>query len=117
MRFVADECCAPAMVDGLRLDGHDVYSIRESSRGIPDPDVLGLAFREDRLLITEDSDHGKLVVLRCLPTHGILYLRMHAATGTERLQRIREVLTAYPTEHFHDTLVVIDADKVRFRKI
>lgn len=60
MRFVADESCDHRVVTALRDTGHDVLEVTETSRGAPDRDVLVLARRERRLLITEDRNFGQL---------------------------------------------------------
>ena len=64
MRWLADECVAPEIVRALRSDGHDVVSIFEDFRGLPDAAVLVMAGREDRLLLTEGSDFGELIFRR-----------------------------------------------------
>lgn len=76
MRFVADESCDHRVVTALRDAGHDVLAIAETSRGLPDRDVLVLARRERRVLITEDRDFGQLVFAGAQPDNvGVLYLR------------------------------------------
>lgn len=47
---------ARAVAAALRSDGHDVRAIAEETEleGLDDPDVLGLAVREGRILVTHD---------------------------------------------------------------
>ena len=64
MRWLADECVAAPLVAFLRKGGHDVLYVAKSAAGISDFDVIALALREDRLLLTEDKDFGDLVFRR-----------------------------------------------------
>lgn len=61
MHFLADESCDFAVVRALCQAGHDVTAIAEISPGVPDEEVAALAEREDRILVTEDRDLGRLV--------------------------------------------------------
>lgn len=61
MRFLADESCDFAVVRALRAAGHDVRAVAEAMPGGDDEDVIALAARDHRLLLTEDKDFGQLV--------------------------------------------------------
>jgi predicted nuclease of predicted toxin-antitoxin system len=75
MRFLADESCDFAIVCALREAGHDVLAVTEISPGAEDTDVIKLAIREKRILITEDKDFGQLVFAQSQPTGGVIFLR------------------------------------------
>ena len=61
LRFLADESCDFAAVRALRTEGFDVLSVAEALAGADDVDVIALALRERRILLTEDKDFGQLV--------------------------------------------------------
>lgn len=44
----------------LRNAGYDVLALRDIDPGMPDEDILNLAVREERLLITMDKGFGEL---------------------------------------------------------
>jgi predicted RNase H-like HicB family nuclease len=60
MRFLADESCDFAMVRALRSSGHDVVAVSDIAPRAEDPDVINLALRESRILLTEDAEYKKL---------------------------------------------------------
>ncbi len=60
MKFIVDECTGPSVANFLIEQGHDVFSVYDSARGIPDKSVLEIANLEDRVLITNDKDFGIL---------------------------------------------------------
>lgn len=58
MRLLLDEMFAPAVAAALRARDHDVVSVHDASHvflaGVADADVLAVARREERALVTEN---------------------------------------------------------------
>ncbi len=75
MRFLADESCDFAVVRALRGAGYDVLCISESSPRAEDSEVIRLAVREGRVLLTEDKDFGRFVYSHGQETLGVIFLR------------------------------------------
>ncbi len=78
MRFLADESCDFAVVRALREAGHEVVAIAEISPRATDEAVIEIALREERILLTEDKDFGRLVYAHRQITGGVLLLRFPA---------------------------------------
>jgi len=77
MRFLADENVPAIVVRRRALLGHDIVSIRDVARGLPDNDVLQRTGRERRVLLTFDLDFGELARSARLPVDaGIILLRI-----------------------------------------
>jgi predicted nuclease of predicted toxin-antitoxin system len=75
MRFLADESCDFGVVRTLRRAGFDVLCISESSPRAEDSEVIGLALRDERILLTEDKYFGRLVYSHGQKTPGVIFLR------------------------------------------
>ncbi|MBI5814805.1 MAG: DUF5615 family PIN-like protein [Nitrospinae bacterium] len=75
MRFLADECCDASIAEALRRAGHDVLAVKHLLPGAPDEDVIALAIRENRILLTEDKDFGQLVFASGKDNIGVIFLR------------------------------------------
>jgi predicted nuclease of predicted toxin-antitoxin system len=75
MRFLADESCDFTVVRTLRTAGFDVLSVSESTPRAEDSEVIELALREKRVLLTEDKDFGRLVYSYGQETPGVIFLR------------------------------------------
>jgi predicted nuclease of predicted toxin-antitoxin system len=73
--LLADENIHPDVIQGLLNRGKDVRGVRETTPGLDDRDVLRMAHHENRVVLTHDSDFGRLVVLDGEPFTGIVYLR------------------------------------------
>lgn len=113
-RLLADECCDGDLVLLLRQVGHDVRYVAEGDAGRSDDEVLQLAVREDRVLLTEDTDFGELVVRLGKPTLGIILLRLAGEPPMVKAARVRLLLEAH-ADRIRDHHVVVSRDRFRFR--
>ena len=75
MRFLADESCDFGLVRALREAGYEVTAVAEISPRAEDSEIINLAVREERILLTEDKDFGQLVYAHGQDTGGIVFLR------------------------------------------
>ncbi|MFP5318180.1 MAG: DUF5615 family PIN-like protein [Acidimicrobiia bacterium] len=62
MRFLVDQCLSPNFAVLLAEAGHDVVHVRElGMQRAGDPEVLDLARRDDRVLVSADTDFSTLL--------------------------------------------------------
>ena len=115
MIFLADECCNAGLVASLRDHGHDVLYIKEEKPGSNDDEVLSIAYNEDRILITEDTDFGELVYRLKKPSKGIILIRIDVKDRHIKWDRLRKLIETYPNR-MKDRFIVIDTEKFRFRQ-
>jgi predicted nuclease of predicted toxin-antitoxin system len=74
--LLADENLHGEVVAWLRQQGFDVLTVHEANlAGADDQAVLQLAFSQQRVVVTQDSDFGALAVVGQEPFLGIVYLR------------------------------------------
>ncbi len=78
MPFLADESCDFAVVRALRGAGHDVLAVADVSPRADDQQVLELARQEQRILLTEDKDFGRLVYADQQASGGVILIRYPA---------------------------------------
>jgi predicted nuclease of predicted toxin-antitoxin system len=114
LRLLADECCDGNLVLMLRQAGHDVRYVAEGDAGRSDDDVLQLAVREGRVLLTEDTDFGELVVRLRKPALGVILLRLADAPAAAKAARMRLLLATH-ADAIHGHYVVVGPDRIRFR--
>jgi predicted nuclease of predicted toxin-antitoxin system len=116
VRWLADECVAAPLVAVLRSGGHDVLYIAEAAAGLSDSDVIALALRERRLLLTEDKDFGDLVFRRERAIPGVVLMR----TGTEnpalKAMRLAAAIERYG-EGLFGRYTVIEEGRFRSRHL
>jgi len=84
LRLLADENFPASSVALLRQQRMDVKYIAEIFPAYADIDVLALAVEEQRVLLTFDSDFGKLVFFHGRqPPPAIVYFRFELLSATE----------------------------------
>jgi predicted nuclease of predicted toxin-antitoxin system len=67
------------VVRALRAAGYDVSAISELAPQTTDPEVIALAVREHRVLLTEDKDFGQLVDAELRKSSGVILVRFPAS--------------------------------------
>lgn len=60
-QFIADENIPKESVDILKKQGVDIVSITEFALGLGDTEILDLANKRGRIVITFDKDFGQLI--------------------------------------------------------
>lgn len=114
MRFLLDESADLPLAAHLEARGHEVTSIvRDHPRALNDDDVLDIARRERRILVTNDRDFGELVFRRHIEHAGIILFRLGAedlATKAAWLDRVLDEHAERLTE-----FVVVTERGIRIR--
>jgi len=116
MRLCLNENMAEATVLRLRAAGDDVLWIRESFPGISDKEVLAIALREDRLLVTFDKDFGDLVFrLGTAASCGIVIFRISQPSSAEVAVRIS--ITLHSRDDWRGHFAVVTDQLIRLRPL
>lgn len=87
-KLLLDENIGVIVAESLRREGYDSVSIIETHPGVPDQEVLGLARKERRILVTLDKDFGLLVYANPQKHAGVILLRLN----DESPRRVTETL-------------------------
>jgi predicted nuclease of predicted toxin-antitoxin system len=62
MRFLIDENVSWRVAELLTKAGHDAVHVRDlNAEGVDDADVMALAARDERVIISADTDFGALL--------------------------------------------------------
>ena len=90
-----DENIDPAIVTFLRGTGFNVLDVKEQGWfGKTDIDLMPVAFDEQRVIVTHDSDFGTIVFTKGEPFVGILYLRPGHFDSIPHIQSISAILNS-----------------------
>src|SRR5512147_2011843 len=94
MNFLLDQSTDARLIPWLTKRGHNARRIgRDYPPGLPDEQVLAIAQRESRVLITDDRDFGELVFRHRQPHTGVIYLRLASFSFALTTARLEAVLT------------------------
>jgi predicted nuclease of predicted toxin-antitoxin system len=115
MRFLADESCDCAVVQALRADGYDVLYISEFAPGAEDSQVMRLAAREERILLTEDKDFGQLVYAHGQKTYGVIFLRF-PISARKKISRDVVRLVKQRGDELAECFVTVQPGRIRLSR-
>jgi len=118
MKFLLDQNAERRIAPFLRNLGYDVKIVAvDFPPNISDHEVLTYAYKEQRILITNDKgDFGELIFKDFHPHAGVILLRrMKPGDVQTKLDRLTYVLEAYTDRLNH--FLVVTPTTVRIKKI
>ncbi len=115
MHLLADESCDFSVVRKLRAAGHDVVAVAEVALGATDDEVIDLARRETRVLITEDKDFGQLVFASAKSSSGVILIRFPSTARPLLPEAVLELVNA-EQERLFGSFVVIQPSRIRITR-
>jgi len=117
MRFLVDQDVYAATLRFIRALGHDAVTASELGLSqASDTELLSVAQRQGRVLVTRDRDYGGLVFVQRLGA-GVIYLRVSPAGLDAAHQELERVLSSYSAEQLHEAFVTVEPGRHRFRKL
>jgi predicted nuclease of predicted toxin-antitoxin system len=116
MRFLADESCDFAVVYALRKAKHDVLAVVEITPRAADSDVIRLARKQKRILLTEDKDFGQLVYASGQKALGVVFLRF-PASARDIIANDMVMLVEEQKEKLFGSFVVVQPGKIRISRM
>jgi predicted nuclease of predicted toxin-antitoxin system len=116
VRLLLNENFPAPAVSVLRESGFDVLAIAETFAGITDQEVLALAVREQRWLVTFDRDYGDLLFARRLPAPpALILLRVASYRPAEPAAWIIELIRN--NQEYLGKFIVFDGNTLRSRPL
>jgi len=115
MKFLLDESADFPLASYLKTQGHDVTAIaHDYPHALKDREVLAVARREQRILITNDHDFGELIFRQQLPHSGVILFRLHGEDLPTKIAWLEYALTSYADQL--SQFLVITERGVRVRR-
>ena len=114
MNIVADEGVDAPIVIRLRQEGHRVWYVAELAPSISDEEVFNLANEHEAILLTADKDFGAIVFQQRQVNAGVVLLRLHGASSSEKVEKVTDLFEMH-REEVQGAFVVLTRDRVRIR--
>lgn len=112
--IILDEGANRRLIPWLRAQGRDVTVVSfDYPAGIDDREILEIAHRENRIVVTNDTDFGELVVRDSVPHAGVILFRLRSISFTLLQARLGYVLSAYADQL--DRFLTVTENDVRVR--
>lgn len=118
MRFLIDMPLSPALASWLSDQGHDaVHAADLGLSRATDGEIMERARHEARTIITADLDYPRLLaVARASEPNLILFRNGNWSEADVRI-RLGEVLAALSEADVASSIIVVDRDRVRRRRL
>ena len=116
MKFLANENFPATSYKILKSQNLDIEHIGESNMGISEEEVMKTSIKEQRIIITFDSDYGELVFKYGYKPVGVIFLRIKEFSPDFPAQLLGKLVIEEKLE-VEGRFTVIDENQIRQRKI
>ena len=95
LSFLTDENIDQEVVQFLRKQDFDVLDIKEQGLfSLSDRSILEMAWKQNRVVISQDSDFGTLIFRDKMEVRGVIYLRPGHESAEVHVQSMEAILSA-----------------------
>jgi predicted nuclease of predicted toxin-antitoxin system len=118
MRFLGDMGVSQRVVEWLRATGHDAVHLRdEGLHCLPNGDIFGKGFDEQRIVLTFDLDFGEIVAGSAGQLVSVILFRLHDTRTEHVIERLQTVLDQSSAELLAGAIIVVEEGRHRVRKL
>lgn len=114
LKFLTHENISSSLVKVIRAKGYSVVDIKEEGRfGISDEDVLGIAYKENRVVITHDKDFANILTYTKRKHKGVILLRFSNQSPSNVIKRFLVILDSDVKHKFSNSLTIITDKSIK----
>ena len=116
MKLLANENFPYKSIYYLKSKGFDILSIGMDNPSILDSEIMSIAIKEERTILTFDRDYGELIFrYNYKPEKGVIYLRLENYTPADPGFIVEDILNNNKIDLIR-ALTVVDKNSIRQRK-
>jgi len=118
MKALLDMPVSSLLLEVLRAHGHEgVHAHKVGLDRATDLELLDVAQREDRIIITADLDFPRLLALSSAKGPGLILFRGGSYSDAEMCDLLDRVLAEVPAEILESSICVVDRNRVRVTRL
>jgi predicted nuclease of predicted toxin-antitoxin system len=113
VKFLIDRCAGHRLAEWLRAQGHDVVEVSGLGPDPGDQAILATATQEGRILVTIDTDFGRLIYGG--NRHAGL-LRLPDVPAQERIALFADVLQRHQADMESGAVITVKGGRIRISR-
>jgi predicted nuclease of predicted toxin-antitoxin system len=118
MKFLLDMPVSFLLLEVLQAHGHEgVHAHQIGKDCAPDDELLEIARRESRVIITADLDFPRLMALSLAEGPGLILFRGGNYSDREMCDLLTRVLRKVPSEILERSICVVDRKRIRVTRL
>jgi predicted nuclease of predicted toxin-antitoxin system len=118
MKALLDMPVSALLLDVLEAHGHEgVHAYQIGKDRASDVELLEIARREGRIVITADLDFPRLLALSAADGPGMILFRGGNYSDREMCSLLDQVLLMVPTEIIQGSICVVDRKRIRITRL
>lgn len=118
MKFFLDENISIKVAQALRDAGYDaVAAIDAGLSGATDAGIRQFCTQSGSILVTLDADFGNILRFSPAGTKGVIWVRSIVSSNLALMTLLSRSLPMLAGKDLQDSLIVIDDDKIRIRRV
>lgn len=118
IKLLLDMGAAVSTADHLRRAGHDAVHSRELGlQQTPDPDVINLASREGRIIVTFDLDFSRIIALSRSSEPSVILFRLERYSTPEINATLLRLLDRHAASLQSGVILIVDPARIRIRSL
>jgi len=118
MRFLLDMPVSFLLLDVLQAHGHEGVHAHDIGKDrAPDDELLEIARREGRVIVTADLDFPRLMALSLAEGPGLILFRGGNYSDQEMCELLARVLRRVPAETLEKSICVVDRKRIRVTRL
>ena len=119
MKFLVDNALSPVFAERLRDAQHDALHVRDRGmQASSDEEIFDLAIREDRIVVSADTDFGTLLALRETARPSVVIFRRTSGRRPEfQAMLLLKHLPEVEDSLNEGSVVVIEETRIRVRPL
>lgn len=106
MKFLADVNITQTVIKFLRQNGHDVLDIKKENLKFFDVEIIKIALKENRIILTHDKDFLALVKYPKYQV-GVIAIRLKRQNAQYFCERLRNLFEDKTEEALNNSLTII----------
>ena len=119
MKLLIDNALSPQIASALRESGYDAIHLRDINlQAAPDEEVFAEAERDERVIVSADTDFGALLALRGSVSPSFILFRKTTGVRPSVIgSQLLELLQRYRQEIEAGCILTVTNDLVRIRRL